>query len=120
MSSVRSVRASMQHRPAVSEAEKRIHGTDVDNGPATAARKHGSALVLQTQKGTLQIDVENSVPLLLRQIGDPRKLPFDAGVVHRVVQLPNASIAWATIRSTSSATATSVTTKLALPPRSFI
>src|ERR1700694_2620990 len=52
-------------RRARRETKKRVYGTDVDDSTAMSARKHGAGLVLQTQKGTLQVRVENSIPFLL-------------------------------------------------------
>ena len=71
---------------AGSETQKRVNGPNVDNRPVMSARKHGSSLILQTQKSALQIDIEDSVPFLLGQLHDACELPFDARVIHGVVE----------------------------------
>jgi len=68
------------------EAEERVNGPNVDDRPAVSARKHGWSLVLQTQKSALQVDVEDAVPFLLRQVHDACELPLDARVIHGVVE----------------------------------
>src|ERR1019366_10801323 len=52
-------------RRAGGEAEKRVYRADVDDRTAMSAREHGSGFVLQTQKGPLQVCIENSIPFLL-------------------------------------------------------
>ena len=52
-------------RRASGEAKKGVDGTDIDDRAAMSAHEHGSRLVLQTQKGPLQVRVKNSIPFLL-------------------------------------------------------
>jgi hypothetical protein len=73
-------------RGACRETKKRIYRPYIDDGTTAAAGQHRSRFILYGEKGALEVDVENSVPFLLWQIGNSGKLPFNARNVHRVVE----------------------------------
>ena len=67
-------------RRAGGETEERVYGTTVYDRTAMSARKDRPCLVLQTQKGALQVRVENSLPFLLgctsaASVADKHMLP---------------------------------------------
>ena len=51
-----------------------------------STREHRPGFVPQAKEGALQVRIEDSIPFLLRQLGDCRHSAFQAGVVHGVIE----------------------------------
>ena len=66
-------------RGAGGKPRKGFYGSNVDDS---------TTAMLHAEKGAFEVDVENPVPFLLRQIRDSGELPLNARVVWRRTRIP--------------------------------